>query len=384
MELKKIISSKIRKYLNEQEIIGEDKDISQVDYDWAQEYLNKNVPEETLKQVNMYYILDVSGRHREYITLWQYTKVISPDAKPLIFQQNLSKNFKNAVIKAKELYPNSRIVVDDGNVKSPLKRDEFLFPFGKYRNQNIFDIAETNDGLKYIAWLLMPSKERGFSDFRNIDVVKNPYTKNLTLKNHTERELRFIKTLEEVLFSRNLEVKHNVNKDNKDELININNNKFKDLLDVLKKSSNNSPFISDFIRKIESGADTSTFSEKVNNILSDIYSKSFPKEMKFQKYNEMFSKLTNKTLNTVNSTYEIGKRYVEVLECTYNKGVETPYGSAMEIRFINDDGIEFITVTKSYFENIDTGVKSKISFIIKDIKTKNGKIFYYIKNIKVN
>lgn len=343
--------------------------VEQDDYDWADNYLNNGL-EDSKRNWDYYYYLDVTGRLSAYYTLWMFSKY---NPKHITYIQNISMDFKKAVINLKQRFPNKHIEILSTNSKLPHLRNEFDFPFGKYINKNLYDVAKTDK--KYIMWAA--GENNDFISHLNIEVVKNPYTQKYTLRKLNNKQLSFINNLKAIGDVLKLE-KHGVTNDNKSEKVNINLVKFKDLLNVLK-SKYQTPFVKDYIFKIENGADTTTFSEKVNSILADLYSKSFTSNDKF---NEMFKILSGK--NAKISKFEIGKKYESELKFFKLEKTRNQFnGNEDNIYiFLDNNENKFINYTSVNLP-IELDKKYKILFTYKKYSLYKGEQCHFIKNLKI-
>ena len=351
---------------------------SEEDYEWANNYLNEG------KKINYnnYLFLDVTGRFGEYFTLWRFIQ--GPHGIKLNYKKNVATDFKRAIESLKKDFSNQYIEIYTDKNELPHTRNEFDFPFGKYRNENMFDVK--NKDPKYIGWFGARSKEEGMSDFINGEVVKNPYNGRFVRRKLSDKQETFIQNFKEMYEAYDLE-RHGVTKENKEERSTENKSKFNDLLEALKKSALNSSsnFVNDFIKKIENGADPTTFSDKVINILAKIYSEQFDKSERGKKFSEMYARLTGKDIEEVKeSEFEESGKYKRELEFIGSDQRRTPYGITNIYSFKDEKGNKYNSMTSKSF-NFDSGKKYNIQFIFKQIGNinKDGSKLYYIKNIKV-
>lgn len=125
--------------------------ISDEDYNWALEELEKSANPNWDEKNFGYFLIDVSGRHSVYYTLWRYRPSISAHVKPFTFWQNLSTDFKKAVQKAKILAGGVPVFIEDIGTQVRSKDRNNRIQFGKYKNEYIEDIFQKDP--RYITWV---------------------------------------------------------------------------------------------------------------------------------------------------------------------------------------------------------------------------------------
>lgn len=98
------------------------------------------------------YYITTSGQMKEYFCLW----IFNPIAifKPYNYICNLSKDLKTSVEKAINLICNSTkmIFIDDYDNVKYSNKDRSVFTFGKYKNQPLDDVA--NSDINYLIWFV--------------------------------------------------------------------------------------------------------------------------------------------------------------------------------------------------------------------------------------
>jgi hypothetical protein len=382
--IKEAVGEHLRKLYNidnkNKNILSEGEVVTQEDYKWANEYLNGD----RIKNDKDYYILDITGKQGVYYTFWHYIQ--QPEGmmalSNLRYVQNMAMDFKRAIKAIKEKFPNKKrwVVIDNGTTNDLLLRNAFMFPFGKYKNQDLRDVAKINPG--YIKWATNRNEE--YPDVMNIEVTKNYRSGQLSVRRFNNKELSFVKNLKEFRLSMDLE-SLGVNKSNRDEREQNNKEKFADLLRVLNRKNANggSSFISNFITKIERGADTTKFSDKVNSILADIYGKSFDNAQVFQKTDEMLSLLTGKEIKTTTElNIENGQKYTFNLKLINTDEIEGLYGHSDIYMFNDDKGNLFVTYTTAAYD-LKIGGSYDILFTLKNKGRFRGEKCYFIKRMKI-
>jgi hypothetical protein len=164
--------------------------------EWAENYLSATNKSPSVDRQYATFYIDVSGKHQVFYTLWRYRMNVppSPYVKNPTYLGNLSTDFKEAVLKARQKLPNGYIELDRVGTKVRLADPEMI-KFGKYRGAMLEDIFMQDP--RYIMWLADNYTGNQKEFVAKLQSLKEVYFKNLTEKNKEESTSEYYGNIDE-------------------------------------------------------------------------------------------------------------------------------------------------------------------------------------------
>lgn len=151
-----------------------------------------------------YYIVDVTGNHQVYFTLYRYHKSESRYCSPYTYIQNISIDIEKAVstiIKKAKDFPilfvtqnnNSPLIT---NFRSRTKEGIVTIPIGKYKGSTLAEIW--NSDRNYVLWFAKNYKSGTYLNYRNVPTAyKLTEEDNILLDQASELVTLFFEELTE-------------------------------------------------------------------------------------------------------------------------------------------------------------------------------------------
>lgn len=152
--------------------------------------------------LNRYYIIDTTGEHKVFFTLYNYIEPLSPYVNPYTFIKNLSIDLEKAVdtVIEKSTYKQASVaglvhtpivLVNESN-NSPLamkfrartKEGIPTIPIGKYRGKTLQEVWDMDRN--WVFWFKANYKTQNYRDFRGI--MRKPQLSGTDITLRTQAE----------------------------------------------------------------------------------------------------------------------------------------------------------------------------------------------------